>query len=261
MQTATMTSREAEAVASMLDAGAVPDDGVLVLHSAFGGLSRAGYRAEAFIDALLERMRHGTVLMPAMSWRTVTPDQPAWDERTTASHVGVVTELFRTRYAEARSIHPTHSVCGLGPAAEGLLAGHHLGDTPCPAASPWGRLAAQDAFILMLGVGFETCTALHHPEEIVAPQLYLKPPGEAVTYRCTSRDGTAFAVRMRHHLRLDRDFPQYDRRLGKDGRLVTGQLPGTQWRLVGARALMDDAFANLEARPDAHIAATKGCTA
>jgi aminoglycoside 3-N-acetyltransferase len=248
-----IASRETEAVSHMLDAAHVPSDGVLVLHSAFSGLSRAGYRAEPFIDALLRRIRRGTVLMPAMTWHTVTPDHPDWDERSTRSHVGVLTELFRADYAEARSVHPTHSVCAVGPATRALIAGHHLGDTPCSAQGPWGRLAEYDAFILLIGIGFETCTALHHPEEIEAPHLYLKPPAEAVMYRCATRDGTVFNVRMRHHLRLDRDFPQYDRRLGPE-RLVRGVLDGTPWRLVRACDLMAAAFANLRERPDGHIA-------
>jgi aminoglycoside 3-N-acetyltransferase len=249
----TMT-REAEAVAQVLDAGRVPKDGVLVMHSSFKGLSRAGFDAEAFIEALLARLPTGTLLMPAMTWRSVTPAQPHWDEIGTASHVGILTEIFRTRYAQARSIHPTHSVCGYGPATADLLAGHHLGDTPCAAASPWGRLADADAHILMLGVGFEHCTLLHHPEEVVAVDTYLRPAAEAVSYRCTNRNGNEFIVKMRHHLKLNRAFPQYDRRpLGRD-HMATGTLPDTAWRLFRARDLMADAFANLRARADAHIA-------
>jgi len=72
----TRPAREAEAVAHMLDAGRVPCDGVLVIHSSFKGLSRAGYEADAFIEALLARLPQGTLLMPAMSWRIATPDRP-----------------------------------------------------------------------------------------------------------------------------------------------------------------------------------------
>jgi len=237
----------------MLDAGRVPHDAVVVMHSSFSGLSRAGYGADAFIEALLARLPHGTLLMPAMTWRSVTPQQPVWDEIGTASHVGVLTELFRTRYAQARSIHPTHSVCGHGPGTNELLAGHHLDDTPCSIRSPWGRLADADAYILMLGIGFEHCTALHHPEEVVAPDIYLKPPAEAVAYRCKTRGGAEYVVKMRHHLRLNRDFPQYDRRPAVRDHMATGTLPNTDWRLMRARDLMSDAFANLRARPEAHI--------
>ncbi len=111
------TSREAAAVVPILERFGVPRDGVLVVHSAIAPLSRRGLRAEAIIEALIEYMRDGNLFMPTMTWRTVTPEQPHWDEIETPSHTGVLTEIFRTRYASGRSIHPTHSVAGLGPAA------------------------------------------------------------------------------------------------------------------------------------------------
>ncbi|HVI62949.1 MAG TPA: AAC(3) family N-acetyltransferase, partial [Bradyrhizobium sp.] len=110
------TGREAAAVVPILERFGVPRDGALVVHSAIAPLSRRGLRAEAIIEALIEYMRGGNLLMPTMTWRTVTPEQPHWDELETPSHTGVLTEIFRTRYASGRSIHPTHSVAGLGPA-------------------------------------------------------------------------------------------------------------------------------------------------
>lgn len=248
------TFPEHAAIREILDAGRVPHDGVLLVHSAFKELSRAGFDAGRFIEALLVRLEKGTLLMPAMTWRTINPERPYWDEMNTASHVGILAEVFRTRYAVARSIHPTHSVSGYGRGLEALFAGHHIDDTPCSANSPWGRLADAGAHILMLGVGMEHCTALHHPEEIVAPDLYLSPPGEAGSYHCTRRDGTALTVLMRRHLKLSRDFPQYDHRLGRRDLICTGQIYGVEWRLMRARDLIEDAFANLRARGTAHIA-------
>src|SRR5262249_11954955 len=145
-QTAAM-SREAAAVASILGSAPIPPDGVLVVHSAFRGLGHQGYRVEAFLDALLERLGpRATLLMPAMSWRTVTPSNPVFDELTTASHIGIVPETFRVTYASARSLHPTHSVAGVGPAAGTLLARHHVDDTPVSANSPYGLMRDYDAW-------------------------------------------------------------------------------------------------------------------
>jgi aminoglycoside 3-N-acetyltransferase len=251
----TTISIERDAVRHLMKAADVPRDGVLVVQSAFKGLSRAGFRAESFIDSLLKGLSTGTLLMPAMSWRNVSPAQPIWDERGTPSHVGVLAEAFRTQYASHRSIHPTHSASAIGPAAVALLADHYRRDTPCPVSSPWGRLAEYDAHILLLGVGFESCTALHHPEEVIAPDIYLRPAAEAETYTCIAQDGTRFTVPLRRHLRLNRTFPQYGPRLAAKGQLYSGALPGTPWFLVRARHLMDDAFQNLNARPDAHFSA------
>src|SRR5260370_2922416 len=111
------TSREAAAAVPILERFGVPRDGVLVVHSAIAPLSRRGLRAEAIIEALIEYMRDGNLFMPTMTWRTVTPEQPHWDEIETPSYTGVLTEIFRTHYASGRSIHPTHSVAGLAPRA------------------------------------------------------------------------------------------------------------------------------------------------
>ena len=132
------TSREAAAFVPILQRFGVPRDGVLIVHSAIATLSRRGFRAEAIIDALIDHMRDGNLFMPTMTWRTVTLENPDWDELETPSHTGVLTEIFRTRYASARSIHPTHSVAGLGPAARALLSRHHVDNTPVSGNSPYG---------------------------------------------------------------------------------------------------------------------------
>src|SRR5262249_10628173 len=101
-------SQEATAFRPILQHFGVPRDAVLVVHGAIALLSRQGFRAEAIIETLLDHLPDGSLFMPTMTWRTVTPQQPEWDELATPSHTGVLTEIFRTRYATARSVHPTH---------------------------------------------------------------------------------------------------------------------------------------------------------
>ena len=249
-------SREAGAVAAMLDRAGMPSDAVLVVHSAFRNLGRKDYRVESFIEALLERLGpRATLLMPAMSWRIVTPSNPVFDELGTPSHVGVVPETFRLKYASARSVHPTHSVAGLGPAVGTLLGRHHVDDTPVSANSPYGLMRDYDAFILLLGVGFERITAIHHAEEVIAPDIYLHPRHEAETYECRDRHGKSVTVKLRRHYRLNRDFPQFEPRLREKGRLTAGDVSGTSWMVMSVRDLLREVFAALVDRPDAIIAA------
>src|SRR5258708_4367335 len=153
--------RARDAVHSMLESAGVPRDGVLVVHSAFHRLSRAGYRAESFVAAFAEYMAPGTLLMPTMSWRSVNPENPIFDELETPGITGILSEIFRTRYAARRSLHPTHSVAGLGRHLDRLLASHHLDDTPCSARSPWGLLDDFDGHVLLIGIGMQPCTLCH----------------------------------------------------------------------------------------------------
>jgi aminoglycoside 3-N-acetyltransferase len=247
-------THEATAVAAMLDRAGVPRDAALFVHSAFRRLGAQGFRAEAFIEGMLDYMRDGTLVMPTMTWRIVRPETPLFDELTTPSHVGVIAEIFRVHYATHRSLHPTHSVAAHGRLAEHLTSTHHLGDTPCPLTSPYGKARECEAHVLLLGVGLERCTAIHHAEEIAACDVYVLPPEQAEPYQLRSRSGAIYPMRLRRHTRLNRDFPQFAAPLTARGAMRHGGLAGTAWQAVAQRDLLDEVFAALERDPRAIIA-------
>jgi aminoglycoside 3-N-acetyltransferase len=241
--------RDARILTSILSEFGVPRVGILIVHSAIGVLSRQGYRADNIIERLLDVVPDGGLYMPTMTWRTVTPDQPVWDEIQTPSHTGVLTEVFRKDYSTARSIHPTHSVAGCGPKAQKFLMRHHLDDTPVSANSPYGLMRGEAAYVLLLGVGLESCTAIHLAEETVAPGIYLRPPAQSELYQCRDRHGLVHQVRTRRHRRLDRDFPRFVPPLETRGLLKTGHLDGCPYAIVALRDLLDVVFAALADDP------------
>jgi aminoglycoside 3-N-acetyltransferase len=242
-------TREYDALIPILERIELPPDGVLVVHSAIAKLSRRGFRAEAMIEALLGYLSAGTVVMPTMTWRTVTPERPVWDEVATASHTGVMTEIFRTRFAAARSLHPTHSVAAYGPQAEHLLARHHLDNTPVSANSPYGLMRDLPAYVLLLGVGLDSCTAIHLAEETFAPEIYLRPVDQAELYECRDRHGLVHWVRTRRHWRLDRDFPKFAPTLERKGLMHSGEILGCRYHVVALRDLLNVVFSALRTDP------------
>jgi len=231
----------------------VPGDAVLVVHSAIKGLSHQGFRAEGIVEALIDYLSDGTLLMPTMTWLTVTPTNPIFDELSTPSHTGVLTEVFRTRYATARSLHPTHSVAGYGSAAKTLLATHHIGNTPVPSTSPYALMRDYHAYILFVGVGLEMCTAIHHPEEVIAPDIYVEPLEKAERYELRDRYGTKIQYSLRRHRRLDRNFPKFAPRLSAKGQVFTGEIGGNPWMLLKEQDLLREVFGALIERPDATL--------
>jgi aminoglycoside 3-N-acetyltransferase len=231
-------SRERDALLPILEHTQVSPDGILVVHSAISRLSRRGFRAEAMIEAFLDYMDQGTLVMPTMTWRAVTPQSPDWDEIETCSETGIMTEIFRTRYAAARSIHPTHSVAASGAAAERLVARHHVDDTPVSANSPYGLMRAFQSYVLMLGVGLESCTAIHLAEELIAPDTYLQPLNPAEVYHCRDRHGRIHSMNARRHVRLNRDFPGFGALLAAKGLLHCGDIEGCPYMLVALRDLL-----------------------
>ena len=246
-------AKESAALLPILQRFGVPRDAVLLVHSAIARLSRHGFRAEAMIEVLLDHVADGNLIVPTMTWRTVTPDRPRWDELATPSQTGVLTEIFRSRYAIARSIHPTHSVAGWGNAAPLLLSRHHLDTTPVSGNSPYGLMRDYDAYVLMIGVGLENCTAIHHAEEVINADLYVRPPEEAEAYQCRDRRGIVHVVRTRRHPRLDRDFTQFARPLAEQGLLESGTIVDCPYTIVALRDLLRHVFSALIADPRATL--------
>jgi len=205
--------KEKHIIPRMLEHLGVPQNGIVLVHSSFKAFARDGYDADCILEALVDYMRPGTLLLPTMSWRFVTPETPFFDELETHSNTGYLTEKFRNVCATRRSLHPTHSVAGRGRHVDDVLDGHHLDETPCSANSPFGRLAAMNGHVVLMGIGMDCCTLIHHVEEMVAPDHYLRGTEERETYTCRDRHGEECDVRLRRHLFLPRDYWQYQDQL------------------------------------------------
>jgi aminoglycoside 3-N-acetyltransferase len=95
---------------------------------------------------------------------------PAFERDTPAPGAGVIAEAVRTAPAAVRSVHPQSSFAAIGANAAKLMAGHsrecHYGER-----SPLRKLYDMNASILLLGVGYRACTALH-----LAEYRYIKDP-------------------------------------------------------------------------------------
>jgi len=171
--------------------------GILLVHSSLKSLGRLPDGPETAIAALIEALgSEGTLLMPALSYETVTVENPFFDVANTPSCVGALTECFRTRPGTMRSVHPTHSVCGIGSAAGHMLSEHSRDVTPCGEHSPFFKLKSEAGQILFLGCGLKPNTSMHAVEELVEP-AYLY--NSWVDYRIKLADASETAMRVRRH--------------------------------------------------------------
>ncbi len=182
--------------ADLLSLGVRPG-GVLLVHSSLRSLGPNAGGAEAVVQGLLDALGpHGTLLMPALSYETVGPRSPVFDVLNTPSCVGALPEYFRTRAGTTRSVHPTHSVSGLGHRVQELLGDHQHSTTPAGPQSPFAKLPHVGGQVLFIGCGLCPNTSMHAVEEHVEPPyLY----GDPVDYRVILPDRSETSMRVRSH--------------------------------------------------------------
>lgn len=139
---------------------------VVMMHSSFKSLG-AQIAPDDFFRAFMEVLGpEGTLLLPALSYESVSDKQPVFDREQTPSCVGFLPEYFRTNVPGViRSFHPTHSVCAKGKLAAELTADHQWDRTPVGAHSPIAKLPKAGGKILFLGCDPDHNTALHGVEE------------------------------------------------------------------------------------------------
>ncbi|MFD9460392.1 aminoglycoside N(3)-acetyltransferase [Streptomyces sp. NPDC060027] len=105
---------------------------------------------------------------------------PPFDPETTPSTgMGVLAETVRCDARSVRSGHPQTSFAARGPQAARITDNHHP-DCHLGEHSPLARLYELRARVLLLGVGFDRCTAFHLGE-------YRVPDPPRRTYRCVVR--------------------------------------------------------------------------
>ena len=172
-------------------------DDTILMHSSLSSLGHVDGGAETVIDTLLSVLSEGTLLLPALSCNTVGWDNMRFSVRNSPSCVGAITEYFRTRPGVMRSMHPTHSVCGIGVHAEEIL-GHHLEtDTPAGAMSPYSLIRKFNGKILMLGCTLKPNTSMHAVEELSEPPYLYKP--NTSEFELEDWDGNVIAKTYRTH--------------------------------------------------------------
>jgi aminoglycoside 3-N-acetyltransferase len=194
-------------IAAQLREIPTPDGAVVFIHS---GLSKLGYiegGAETMVDLLIDlfvRERRGTLAMPAFCmtgtmYETLKDAMP-FDLKNTPSGVGKITEIFRQRDGVVRSLHPTHSVCALGPDAQWLTQDHHKDARAFGPSSPLGRVLERGGHVLGLGTDLGPVT-FYHVIEDTDPSFPFNvyTADSPVTKTCIDAGGNAVPVAVMAH--------------------------------------------------------------
>ena len=146
--------------------GIMPDDTVLI-HSSMKAIGEVLGGADTVLDALMEYLSEGLLILPTHTWATMDDIFNVFDPAAEPACVGILPNLFRKRAGVLRSLHPTHSVAVYGKDGKSFIEGEERQTTPCGPGSCYDRLRERNGKILLIGVGHGRNTFIHFVEELL----------------------------------------------------------------------------------------------
>lgn len=178
---------------------------LVYVHSGMDGLNLdfPFYRILFLIQGIIGPT--GTVVFPTYPNHRISSYEwlrqgNVFDIRRTPSYTGILTEFARRQRKAMRSLHPTKSVCAIGPAAKDLTTAHELSPYPYDTNSPYYKLIAGGGKIIGLGattnyISFAYCVDDTFKEEfpvrVYHDELFAAP--------CINYDGERVIVKTFAH--------------------------------------------------------------
>ncbi|MFE2871118.1 aminoglycoside N(3)-acetyltransferase [Embleya sp. NPDC059259] len=168
----------------------VRDGMSVIVHSSLSSIGRVDGGAATVVDSLRAALGPaGTLLAPTFTWQVADPDPdhvgipdaavierraavPVFHPDLPSTGMGAVPELLRSLPGSVRSSHPQASVTAIGVRAVDVVRRQTLGFA-VGRASPFGRLHDLGGHVLLVGVGHDRNTFLHHAETLT-PRPRLK---------------------------------------------------------------------------------------
>lgn len=214
----------------------------ILIHSSMKAIGNVDGGADTVLDALTEYFEDGLLLLPTHTWKTINDDNPLFDYRTTPSCVGLLTNMFMKRDGVVRSLHPTHSMAGIGKNAREYLAGEEYNNTPCTPGGCYDRLKECGGKILLIGVGHERNTYIHSVEEVLNVPHRLSD--EPMNLKTVMPDGRIRNIFMRKHYNaqqphISEDFVKLNQAFEECGAAVNASFGEAECILCDAKRIFE----------------------
>jgi aminoglycoside 3-N-acetyltransferase len=199
----------------------------IIFHSSYSAIGKSEKGPEEIIDALLLAIgKTGNLLMPGFGGGlqySQAVENKIFEVNQTPSQLGIISELFRKNYPTKRSLHPTHSVTGMGPQSVELLAGHENCLISTGNGTPFDKLKSFKGKILLAGVDNRSNTFLHHAENTLGAPTISK---NKFTMKVIDYKDNLISVDLHPHFpglprcyeRLNTELPEAIQKKGKIGK-------------------------------------------
>ena len=169
---------KADLLQAIEEMGITKEDTVLI-HSSMKAIGEVEGGAETVLDAFMEYLCDGLLVLPAHTWGFINETFNVFDPKKEATCVGILPDLFLKRKGVVRSLHPTHSVAAYGKDATEFCKGEENFGTPCAQGGCYDRLRERNAKILLIGVTHAKNTFIHCVEELLeVPERFTETPVE-----------------------------------------------------------------------------------
>jgi aminoglycoside 3-N-acetyltransferase len=241
-----------ESIAEDLEAVGLRAGDMVLVHSSLRSLGWVCGGAVTVVQALLDVLGpQGTLVVPTHTannsdpehwmnppvpeawWPEIRATMPAFDPVITPTYgMGAIPELVRRWPGALRSDHPHLSFAAVGAGASAVTAGHRL-DCQLGDHSPLGALERAGASVLLLGVGFGSCTAFHLAEYRI-PDMPTFEFGAAVMTE-TGREWITYTDLDVHSV----DFPELGAAYEASGAVTTGMVGEADCRLFDVRSAVE----------------------
>ena len=214
----------------------------VVVHSSYKSVGLVDGGPHAVIESLMETvLPDGALLFPNLNipHEFTKGAPPLFDLKkdSVKNKTGIIPEVFKFEYAEHFSMHPTHSMMGIGEKASDILKDHDKAGVPCGKGTPWEKNAFCGGKILLIGVGQNSNTTCHSTEEQIENPYKLSAD---IIDGIVAVDGKEIVVPSRLHLwKYNADFNIINAELEARDYMKTGRVGNADALLIDAAAFIE----------------------
>lgn len=166
-----------------------------------------------------------------------------FDVRRTPSYTGLLNEFARRQRGALRSLHPTKSVCAIGPLAQELTATHQQSPYPYDTCSPYFKLTECRAKIVGLGVSTRNLSFVYCADDALKDSFPVRVyhdrtfEAECINYEGRAETVTTYAHNMRT---VVHDVPGYMKKYISAEACLDLNLKGMDFFKADAARLYDE---------------------